>query len=423
MAQFQHTDCGREGVRIPTTRKRQIPIYWLNDPAASVQTSSEQRMRTANSEVSLRIPMIHERIAIYPDQIRPANPARAEMCLSRTGFCAHDVISVYTRCPVLRGLTDPRRALGRFVLVPQCRAGDDGVPRTSAGGTVACLSKLRTRLRLCTLSRIPAQYDHAGVCLDARNERYRVCRWRSCSYKLHGARLSAKAIKPGSSPRRGFPVNGFSTPYRVIGQFSRRTRQSSGSGTLFMRDVVVGSRVPNVLNVLLAHIENNKLRTVAVREFLAYGRAALLGVPGAFTPVCTEKHIPDFVRNAEKLMASGYNQLVCIAPNDPFVLKAWSRLLDPEKKLEFLSDGNLDFARALQLKVENCELFLGWRSERYLIMVENGSITRVYSTIPVLELSMHVMSNLSRYRAPASAAICLPPQRWRHNRSIFSPTT
>ena len=75
-------------------------------------------------------------------------------------------------------------------------------------------------------------------------------------------------------------------------------------------------------------------------------------------------------------MASGYNQLICIAPNDPFVLKAWSRLLDPEKRLEFLSDGNLDFARALNLKVENRELFLGWRSERYLIIVENGSITR-----------------------------------------------
>ena len=141
-----------------------------------------------------------------------------------------------------------------------------------------------------------------------------------------------------------------------------------------MRNIINGSRVPDIL---FGHAENDELRTVGAREYFACGRTLVLGAPGAFTPVCTKQHIPDFVQNADKLVASGFSRLVCIAPNDPFVLDAWARQLDPGKKLKFLSDGNLDFARALQLESQNRKLFLGWRSERYLMTVDDGIITRL----------------------------------------------
>jgi peroxiredoxin len=78
---------------------------------------------------------------------------------------------------------------------------------------------------------------------------------------------------------------------------------------------------------------------------------------------------------------------VCIAPNDPFVLEAWAKLVDPERRIRFLSDGNLQFTRALALDCENPNLFIGERSERYLMVVENGTIVRLRVEANILTYS------------------------------------
>lgn len=142
-----------------------------------------------------------------------------------------------------------------------------------------------------------------------------------------------------------------------------------------MRDIIAGSRIPAIQLSFLD--DHDQLHTVSSQKLLAYGRAIILGVPGAFTPVCSKEHVPDFIQNADKLIASGFSHLICIAPNDPFVLQAWARQLDPGKKLEFLSDGNLDFARALNLQTQSRALFMGYCSERYLMIVEDGIIVRL----------------------------------------------
>jgi peroxiredoxin len=128
-----------------------------------------------------------------------------------------------------------------------------------------------------------------------------------------------------------------------------------------MSPILNGSRVPAVL---LARLENNTIRTISTEKLFAYGQAVVMGIPGAFTPICTQRHIPEFVQNAERLTAAGYSHLVCIAPNDPFVLDAWARRVDPLSKIEFYSDGNLEFARSLGLLEQVSHLYLGWRSSR-----------------------------------------------------------
>lgn len=132
-----------------------------------------------------------------------------------------------------------------------------------------------------------------------------------------------------------------------------------------------------VPDVQLGFLDNGEVRSVSASDLFAHGLTVVLGIPGAFTPVCTNKHIPDFLSQADAFDMQGCRQLVCIAPNDPFVLEEWASRVDPEHRIRFLSDGNLEFTRALDLVCENPGLFIGERSERYLMVVENGTIVRL----------------------------------------------
>jgi len=134
------------------------------------------------------------------------------------------------------------------------------------------------------------------------------------------------------------------------------------------------TRVPDIQ---LGFLDNDNVRSLSASALFAHGRTVVLGVPGAFTPVCTRKHIPDFLNQADMFDMQGCRQLVCIAPNDPYVLETWARQVDPDRRIRFLSDGNLEFTRKLALERLNPDLFMGERSERYLMVIENGIIVRL----------------------------------------------
>lgn len=140
-----------------------------------------------------------------------------------------------------------------------------------------------------------------------------------------------------------------------------------------MSTVMNGNRVPNVE---LGFLEQDRVRSIATEALFREGRALAIGVPGAFTPVCTSRHLPDFLLSADRVKEAGFEQLVCIAPNDPFVLDAWAKTIDPAGKIRFLSDGALDLAEALGVIDVDRKSFLGRRSKRYLLAVENGVIVR-----------------------------------------------
>jgi 2-Cys peroxiredoxin 5 len=127
-------------------------------------------------------------------------------------------------------------------------------------------------------------------------------------------------------------------------------------------------------DINLASLERGEIQIVSAKSTFARGRSVIVGIPGAFTPICTRKHVPDFIANAQALRKAGYSQLVCIVPNDPFVLAEWARQLDPDEQIRFLSDGNLEFARALGLQTANRDLFMTARSERYMLIVDAGNI-------------------------------------------------
>ncbi|MGU3406229.1 redoxin family protein [Methylobacterium brachiatum] len=102
-------------------------------------------------------------------------------------------------------------------------------------------------------------------------------------------------------------------------------------------------------------------------------RVVLIGVPGAFTPSCHRNHLPGFVAKKEEILARGVDAIAVTSVNDVFVLDAWAKASGAEG-LEFLADGNADFAKAIGLEMDGTGFGLGIRSKRYAMLVEDGVV-------------------------------------------------
>ncbi|GJE10948.1 MULTISPECIES: peroxiredoxin [Methylobacterium] len=102
-------------------------------------------------------------------------------------------------------------------------------------------------------------------------------------------------------------------------------------------------------------------------------RVVLIGVPGAFTPSCHRNHLPGFVTHKAEILGRGIDAIAVTSVNDVFVLDAWSKASGAEG-LEFLADGNADFAKALGLEMDGTGFGLGIRSKRYSMVVEDGVV-------------------------------------------------
>lgn len=138
--------------------------------------------------------------------------------------------------------------------------------------------------------------------------------------------------------------------------------------------VSVGDRIPHVA---LGRLVNGDVELVYLSELLAGRRAVVVGVPGAFTPVCSCQHIPDLLGNVERLRAAGMDYVICVAPNSPWAVEAWAERVDPAGKLTFLSDGNLALARALGVNIADHRNLLGETSARYMLVAGNGIVHRL----------------------------------------------
>ena len=103
-------------------------------------------------------------------------------------------------------------------------------------------------------------------------------------------------------------------------------------------------------------------------------RVVLFAVPGAFTPTCHKNHLPGFVTNADAIKAKGISEIIVTAVNDVFVMDAWKKASSADGTVEFLSDGNADFAKAIGLDLDASGNGLGTRSKRYSMIVDDGVV-------------------------------------------------
>lgn len=117
--------------------------------------------------------------------------------------------------------------------------------------------------------------------------------------------------------------------------------------------------------------------SITTDELFAGKRVVLFSVPGAFTPTCSQKHLPGYVKNAATLKANGIDTIACISVNDVFVMDAWGREQGAAGKVLMLADGNADYAKALGLQLDASKFGMGIRGQRFSIIVDNGIVTEL----------------------------------------------
>jgi peroxiredoxin len=135
--------------------------------------------------------------------------------------------------------------------------------------------------------------------------------------------------------------------------------------------IKVGDKLPSVT---LRQVTPEGPKEISTDEFFRGKKVALFAVPGAFTPACSQRHLPGYVEKATDIKAKGVDEVACVAVNDPAVMTAWGKDQRCEGKVTMLADGSGDLARALDLELDLTKMGLGVRSKRYSMLVDNGVV-------------------------------------------------
>lgn len=182
----------------------------------------------------------------------------------------------------------------------------------------------------------------------------------SSSQAFAGRPLLTKLVSP-LNLRRGTP------PMSPIAMLATSTAVAAAP-------ISVGDKLPDSTFAYLD--KEGQVQTVSVADLTKGKKAVLFAVPGAFTPTCSQKHLPGFVEKANELRAKGVDTIACISVNDVFVMRAWGESIGVGDKVLLLSDGNLTFTQAIgvTLDLSDKPVGLGIRSRRYSLLAEDGVI-------------------------------------------------
>ncbi|XP_075215684.1 uncharacterized protein LOC142321466 [Lycorma delicatula] len=119
--------------------------------------------------------------------------------------------------------------------------------------------------------------------------------------------------------------------------------------------------------------ENNPETAINIRDFCCGRKIVLFGVPGAFTPVCSEKQLPEYISRAEEFKKLGVDEIACVSVNDPFVMCAWGKHHNAQGRVRMFADTQAILTTALGVTIELPSLG-GIRSKRYSMVLSNGRI-------------------------------------------------
>ena len=121
---------------------------------------------------------------------------------------------------------------------------------------------------------------------------------------------------------------------------------------------------------------------ISTDDLFSGKKVVLFSVPGAFTPTCSNNHLPGFVDHADQLLAKGVDTIACTAVNDVFVMHAWGKDRGVDDKVMMLADGNGEYVKALGLELDASGFGMGTRGERFAIVVDDGVATHVAVEAP-----------------------------------------
>lgn len=138
--------------------------------------------------------------------------------------------------------------------------------------------------------------------------------------------------------------------------------------------VQVGDKVPAVT---VKQLTDEGMQELDLAEAFAGRKVVVFGLPGAFTPTCSAKHLPGFIAKADEFKAKGVDAIYCMSVNDPFVMKAWADQQGAGDMVAMLPDGNGEFTDALGLELDGRGACLGHRCKRFAMILDDGKVTHL----------------------------------------------
>ncbi len=158
--------------------------------------------------------------------------------------------------------------------------------------------------------------------------------------------------------------------------------------------IQVGDTIPGVT---LGEMTENGPSQVNTSDFLQGRRVVLFSVPGAFTPTCSNHHLPGFIAQADQFKAKGVDEVACLAVNDAFVMGAWGQQQGAGEKVRMLADGNAELSKAMGLDADATAWGMGIRGQRFAMVINDGVVEALHIDPPgsfELTSAEHVLSTL-----------------------------
>jgi peroxiredoxin len=144
---------------------------------------------------------------------------------------------------------------------------------------------------------------------------------------------------------------------------------------------VVGGRIimmKIIPSIKLPIIKNGDSSNHILSDITKNKKIIIFGVPGAFTPTCSEKHLPGFINLYNQFQAKGIHDIYCLSVNDVFVMKAWLESYPKGYLINGIADGNADFAKTMQLTIDYSGGFMGTRCKRFTLLADQNNIVKLF---------------------------------------------
>jgi len=158
--------------------------------------------------------------------------------------------------------------------------------------------------------------------------------------------------------------------------------------------IKVGEKVPSAT---LMQMKGGAPQPVKTDDLFKGKKIVVFGLPGAFTPTCSAKHLPGFIQHADEIQKRGVDAIACLSVNDAFVMGAWGEQQGSGEKVMMLADGNGDFTRSLGLEMDASRFGMGRRAQRFAMIVEDGIVKQLNIEEPgsfSVSSAEHVMNQL-----------------------------
>ena len=132
-----------------------------------------------------------------------------------------------------------------------------------------------------------------------------------------------------------------------------------------------GDKIPSVT------VKATDMSDITTDELFNGKKVVLFAVPGAFTPTCSNQHLPGFIENADAIRAKGVDDIICMSVNDAFVMDSWGKDRGAGDKVRLIADGNGALSKALGLDFDGSGIGFGLRCQRFAAIVDNGVVTKL----------------------------------------------